>query len=399
MNFDTGAPAEVNADAGRRSLCPHTRVLAVIGDANDPGAWSGIPYHFLSAARARGLIQRGLDLQPRGLQWRVKRLLWNASRMLVGDRPGGYQFSYGFLERLWAPHLAGLEGCEVVNHFQLYAPSVVSMAERSRVTLVPYIDMTLTELFEDYELGAKIGRRVARDALELEASGYRAARRIVTMSRRSSEILQRKYSISGERVYVVVPGANLDETLVSQFGEPSLEGDSEFIVGYIGKDYLRKGLYRLARAVALLRSEGTRVRLRVIGHCPDDLRRADGVEAIGFLDKRANPQAFVAALAQCALGCLPSYAEALGIALLEFLRLGIPVVGTRVGGIPDAVPEGAGVLLDSDVDPRGLAEVIGRLCADKQAYAALSRGALMARAWTTWKRAASEFGQAISGGA
>jgi glycosyltransferase involved in cell wall biosynthesis len=256
--------------------------------------------------------------------------------------------------------------------------------------------MTLKELFEDYKLGAKIGRRVAREALELEAAGYRAARQIVTMSSRSSEVLQRKYAIPEKRVSVVVPGANLDESLVSQFGKPSLGGDSEFIVGYIGKDYLRKGLYRLADAVALLRSEGVRVRLRVIGHCPDDLRRADGVEAAGFLDKRAHPQAFVAALAQCAVGCLPSYAEALGIALLEFLRLGIPVVGTRVGGIPDAVPEGAGVLLDGDVNSRGLAEVIGKLCTDKQTYAALSRGALRARAWTTWERAASEFSQAIS---
>lgn len=176
----------------------------------------------------------------------------------------------------------------------------------------------------------------------------------------------------------------------------STEGDSEFIVGYIGKDYIRKGLYRLAHAVALLRSEGTRVRLRVIGHCPDDLRYADGVEATGFLDKRAKPEGFIAALAQCALGCLPSHAEALGIALLEFLRLGVPVVGTRVGGIPDAVPDGAGVLVDKDVDPRGLADVIGRLCADKAAYAALSRGAKAARAWATWKRAASDFAKAVS---
>jgi glycosyltransferase involved in cell wall biosynthesis len=371
------------------------RVLAVIGDANDPGAWSGIPYHFLTAAKAQGLIQHGLDLRPRGLSLRSKRLLWNFGRMLAGDRPGGYQFSCDFLERLWRPHLGHLRGCEVVNHFQLYPPSLVSLAEQARVTLVPYIDMTLTELFEDYALGAKIGRRVAREALDLELSGYRAARKIVAMSRRSAWILEQKYSIPRERVSVVVPGANLDEGIVNRCARLCGQRESEFVVGYIGKDAIRKGLYRLARAVALLRSEGARVRLRVIGYCPDDLRGSDGVEAIGFLDKQADPEGFVRAVAECALGCLPSHAEALGIALLEFLRLGIPVVGTRVGGLPDAVPEGAGVLVDADVDPRSLAGLIGHLCADDQAYAALRRGAAAARPWATWKRAVSDFSQAV----
>lgn len=385
----------MNAGHNSRPSGSHARVLAVIGDANDPAAWSGIPYHFLNAAKARGLIQRGLDLQPKGVSWRSTRLLWNLARIIRGDRAGGYQFSRGFLERLWRPHLTALEGSEVVNHFQLYAPSVVSLAERSRITLVPYIDMTLTELFEDYALGARIGRRVAREALDLETAGYRAARKVITMSQRSADILEEKYAISRERVSVVVPGANLDETAVARCEKRFDRRRSEFIVGYIGKDFVRKGLYRLARAVVLLRSEGARVRLRVIGHCPRDLRQADGVEATGFIDKRANPDGFVDALAQCALGCLPSHAEALGIALLEFLRLGIPVVGTRVGGIPDAVPDGAGVLVDADVDPRGLAHVIGALCADENAYATLRRGAANARPWASWERAALDFARAL----
>ena len=45
--------------------------------------------------------------------------------------------------------------------------SVVSLAERSRVTLVPYIDMTLTELFEDYALESKIGRRACTAQYEI----------------------------------------------------------------------------------------------------------------------------------------------------------------------------------------------------------------------------------------
>ena len=77
--------------------------LAAMGDVNDANTWSGIPYHFLQAAKAGGLIDEGLRLECEGPAWQRARLLWNGWRWITGRGRGGYQYSVNFLERLWQP--------------------------------------------------------------------------------------------------------------------------------------------------------------------------------------------------------------------------------------------------------------------------------------------------------
>lgn len=64
---------------------------------------------------------------------------------------------------------------------------------------------------------------------------------------------------------------------------------------------------------------------------------------------------------------LSSVAEALPNAVLEAMAAGLPVVATRVGGVPEAVvPEGTGLLV-SPRDVSGLAAALGRLLNDPEA--------------------------------
>src|SRR3712207_3669754 len=100
-------------------------LLAAIGDSNDPRTWSGIPYHFMQAARSQKLINEGLPLAVEGACWQARRMIWNLLRPVTDDRRGGYQYSRSFLERLWSPVLPSLKGNVVINCFQLFPPSVV----------------------------------------------------------------------------------------------------------------------------------------------------------------------------------------------------------------------------------------------------------------------------------
>ncbi len=64
------------------------------------------------------------------------------------------------------------------------------------------------------------------------------------------------------------------------------------------------------------------------------------------------------------LFALPSHTEALSYALIEAGYAGLPVVATRVGGIPEIVTdEQSGLLVKRD-DPRALAEALERLLRD-----------------------------------
>jgi glycosyltransferase involved in cell wall biosynthesis len=84
----------------------------------------------------------------------------------------------------------------------------------------------------------------------------------------------------------------------------------------------------------------------------------------------------VRVLAGCDLFALSSHFEGLPVALMEALAVGLPVVSTAVGGIPDAVTAGEQGLLVPPGRPDQLAAAIVTLVADPEARARMSAAAL-----------------------
>jgi glycosyltransferase involved in cell wall biosynthesis len=64
-------------------------------------------------------------------------------------------------------------------------------------------------------------------------------------------------------------------------------------------------------------------------------------------------------LARASVVCQPSLLEPLGQALLEGMAAGRSVVATRIGGPPEFVPSGAGVLVDP-LDEESIADGLRR---------------------------------------
>ena len=110
----------------------------------------------------------------------------------------------------------------------------------------------------------------------------------------------------------------------------------------VGSLIERKNVVRLADAFARL-GEGT---LTFVGDGPlrPRLEGRAGVTVTGYLPHEAVP----GHLAAADVLCQPSLVEPFGQAALEALACGRTVVATRVGGPPEFVPPGAGVLVDPD---------------------------------------------------
>lgn len=108
----------------------------------------------------------------------------------------------------------------------------------------------------------------------------------------------------------------------------------------VGSLIERKNVVRLADAFARL-AEG---RLTFVGDGPlrPQLEGRPGVTVTGYLPHDAVPLHLAAA----DVLCQPSLVEPFGQAALEGLACGRTVVATRVGGPPEFVPHGAGVLVD-----------------------------------------------------
>jgi glycosyltransferase involved in cell wall biosynthesis len=343
-------------DAARRVF------LAAVGDVNSPATWSGIPFHFLCAARRRGLIDVGLPLAIDGWQWRARRIAWNAARPLRLDRPGGYQYSVGFLERLWGPARQQLPGGAVINCFQLYPPSIVN---DSRIEKWFFLDQTLLQAFDHYGLRRHIGSRMATEVLAREREGYQRSAGVIVHSDWAAESVRRDYQIDPRKVHVVLPGANVDPMEYRRWEAshgPRQAARGPLKLVFVGKEWQRKGLDRLLRGLRLARAASSCATLRVIGcrreSLPPDLAAVDGVEWYGFIDKRAQPGRFLDAVAECDVGCLLSRAEAGGISLREYHALGLAVLGTEAGGSPQHALPGASVLVPVEADDADVAEIL-----------------------------------------
>jgi glycosyltransferase involved in cell wall biosynthesis len=373
------------------------RALACQGDAGDIGAWSSIPYFLFQAARRTGFLTHTLDLTDPG--YRSRRLLWSALAPLRLERAGGYQYSRTNVNRMWERIPPELRRGEIVSHYQAFPP--LDRATAAGVRHSFYCDATLTLLFgagaAGGTLSARMGRRTRADVLRREGELYRAARFCVAMARATAESFVRDYRVDPARVFVVRPGANFDEELVREFlarrgsswrerGEP-FTAEHPARLGFIGREYVRKGLPRLVAAAEVLHSRGRPVRVSVIGHCPEHLRGHPQVEWLGFVHKGREPEHFLELVDRFALGCLPSHFEPLGISTLECLRLGVPVMGAAVGGIPDCVPADGGFLVSAAADGEEIADAIERHVFDPVRYHAMVSGAVAEAANTTWDAA------------
>jgi glycosyltransferase involved in cell wall biosynthesis len=388
----TGAAGAVSRGTLRPTARPPT-FFAILGDAENPDTHSGQAYFFLRGARDAGLADAGLDLSCQGRLWTLRRAAWSLRRMLAGDRLGGFQYSAGFLERLWRPVCDRVRGAVVINCFQLFPPSLVADPSLEKWF---FLDLTLKQVFDDYGFRTRIGRRIAEDALHREREGYRAAAGIMAWSRYAADSFVRDYGLPQDKVHIVVPGANVDPHAYGEWqsgaAEPTAPADDRPLrLGFIGREWHRKGLDRLLRAAAAARRAGVDCRVRVIGcprsEVPAELAGTAGTEWVGFVSKRREPQRFLELVAGCDVGFLLSRAEAAGLSLREFHALGIPTVGTDVGGIRDMLIPGASVCLPGDASDDMIAEAVVRMRRDPEWFAGLRTAAWHRRRDALWPAA------------
>lgn len=379
--------------------CQASRRAYVVGcDAkSDIRVFSGTTYHLAMQGVQDGLFTGMVNLYPRGIHaWSLyaRAGWWKLKRGFSAQ--SGFKFTDDFLDAIWRHSLPGLAGSKVVNNFQLFGSYFLRSYKAYSIEPYFYVDATLGEYFGDYRLfdAAQIDEAAVRQALVIEREGFASSRKIAVMSNRSAEYLLHHYDVPQQKIRVLPPGANIPERLLegldSQPPRCRQRDNQGLVVGFVGLYPERKGLPAIADAVRLLRHSGYDVRLHIIGKCPIEISQRDGVTHFGVIDKGANMGRFLEILRNIDIGCMLSRAETAGIALLEFLRIGTPVIATDVGGVPDIVELGAGELVSPETGASDLAEHLARLLDEPDRLNELRESAWRRRRNASWRRVVGE---------
>jgi len=177
-------------------------------------------------------------------------------------------------------------------------------------------------------------------------------------------------------------------------GLPHRVADARGPLVFAGRLVEQKNPTILVEVLSLLRGED--VRLLVIGDGPLGATMRARAEALDLLDRiefcGALPhEAALEAIARGAVLLLPSLWEGLPIVLLEAMAIGVPVVASAVGGVPEVVEhEGTGLLVDRQA-PELYAEAVRRLLHEPDLHARITAGArrLVAErfSWTAVRQA------------
>jgi glycosyltransferase involved in cell wall biosynthesis len=186
----------------------------------------------------------------------------------------------------------------------------------------------------------------------LEKRNVRKADGMLVSSRHSARVVEKEYGIPADRIRVV-PEAVDSGPFEELRRSPPPRPDRPTILT-VARQYPRKDTATLLRALPVIRERIPDVHLRVIGGGPQLHRLmalARGLEitpAVTFEGAVVDGAEVRRAYFEAHVFCLPSLQEGFGIAFVEAMAAGLPVVAARAGAVSELVEEGrTGILVPS----------------------------------------------------
>ena len=171
----------------------------------------------------------------------------------------------------------------------------------------------------------------------------------------------------------------------SEFGMEPHPINGKFKILFVGRHIERKGICYLIEAAKYLPRDQFEIRIVGVGDLTEELKKLASESAtpnsaeIIFTGK-LSPEALANEYRTANVFTLPAIVdskgdtEGLGVVLIEAMELGLPIVASNVGGIPDVVVDGETGILVPEKDPQALASAYKRLAAEPELVKQLLAG-------------------------
>jgi colanic acid/amylovoran biosynthesis glycosyltransferase len=244
-----------------------------------------------------------------------------------------------------------------INHVHAH---FAGMAARTAFWIAKFFPITFSFTAHANDIFAPRNFEIGLDKL------IQGARVISTETDYSEKFLRERFPESADRIHRIYNGLNLAE-----FGRANFSSDPPLIVA-IGRLIAKKGFAHLIRACALLVEHGTSFRCEIFGEGPlEDQLRAQ-IEELGLQERLQLPglkpqHELRTRLVAANVFVLPSVPEPEGgmdnlpTVIMEAMATGLPVVSTRIGGIPEMVVDSETGFLVPPGDVVALANAIEKV--------------------------------------
>lgn len=275
------------------------------------------------------------------------RLYTNCRKLDVRLRPLSVRNDIDFIAAAALRRLIHSESFDIV-HFHTKRAHALSLWLRRKRTLPKYVATRRMDYPERHGWYTRVLYNHKLDG-------------VVAISRVIVELLAQA-GVNPKKIRHIPSGIDLarfklDDSDKLTFREP-------VVIGSVAVLEARKGHEFLLEAAALLKADGANLSYRIAGAGPlrqqlelqaAHLGLQEEVQFLGFVD---NISKF---LADIDIFVMPSLYEGLGVAVLEAMAAGKPVIASRVGGLTESVADGVTGILVPPANATALAQAIAKL--------------------------------------
>jgi glycosyltransferase involved in cell wall biosynthesis len=194
---------------------------------------------------------------------------------------------------------------------------------------------------------------------------YKCADRVVAVSKVMAQEAVRFYHLPKDKIVVIRNGVNLP----CLFDPPIEEQNADHVILFVGRLTWRKGVKYLIDALPQILAEYADTKLLVVGNGEQKaflkkrIKKFRIENSVQFLGK-VSAERLYSLYNEADVYVQPSLYEPCGIAILEAMSMGKPVVATDVGGIPELITNGVEGLLVEPGNSLQLARAITNVFSD-----------------------------------
>ncbi len=184
---------------------------------------------------------------------------------------------------------------------------------------------------------------------QLDRFSFKKADVIITPAKFFKDYLSENFKVKKDKIKVIYNGIDVKEY---SFNPHSMKKVPNIL--YLGRLSKEKNIPLLIYCVAKLRDDNIDVKLTIAGDGQEKerlesliskLRLYGEIELTGFVERKNVGKIF----SESDIFVLPSRTEVLPNVILEAMAVGIPIIASNVGGIPELIRDGIdGFLFESD---------------------------------------------------